>query len=53
MSGSEQNSNQEGIEEICIDPIKQEELNDALQTNKNRKAPGIDNLNIERFRYVG
>jgi hypothetical protein len=34
-----------------VDPITIEELEEALNKLKNRKAPGPDNLNVELFKY--
>lgn len=35
-----------------IDPITQEELQNALQTGKNKKAPGTDKINLELLKYA-
>jgi hypothetical protein len=36
-----------------VDPITIEELEEALNKLKNRKAPGPDNLNVELFKDGG
>lgn len=36
-----------------IDPLTMDEFEEALQKSKNRKAPGLDGINLELIKYSG